>query len=287
MLRNPQRLRALMRAHTCTGEVDTQRWTRTSNCLRTVRGKLISTHKDTHNHADISWTRLKDTTPTLLREGRGRRRWDWIQTCLLTDRIELLISQQIVLWGIHGSTHGLSSSLRLRDSLCVDPLHMYTFVHQHVRAHLRWGNLAEGICTGQVRIIFCRRSGQCELALGQDRANSESIKPAGVMHTEGRLHPRCAERALTAHTLSGFFIGTQATAQSSALNTTNGKRGNGTFICLSSSGGLLLLLLLLIMHWNTGPPHSLGSITNINISQDEAHAIRQKLHCILSWGCGT
>lgn len=139
-------------------------------------------------------------------------------------------------------------------------------------------------CTGQVRIIFCGRS---ELALGQDRANSESIKPAGVMHTEGRLHPRCAERALTAHTLSGFFIGTQATAQSSALNTTNGKRGNGTFICLSSSGGLLPLLLLLTMHWNTGPPHSLGSITNINISQDEAHAIGQKLHCILSWGCGT
>lgn len=144
MLRNPQRPRALMRAHTCTGEVDTQRWTRTSNCLRTVRGKLISTHKDTHNHADISWTRLKDTTPTLLREGRGRCRWDWIQTCLLTDRIELLISQQIVLWGIHGSTHGLSSSLRLRDSLCVDLLHIYTFVHQSVHGQVRWGNLGEG-----------------------------------------------------------------------------------------------------------------------------------------------
>lgn len=66
---------------------------------------------------------------------------------------------------------------------------------------------------------------------------------AGVMHTEGRLHPRCAERALTAHTLSDFFIGTQATAQSSALNTTNGKRGNGIFICLSSLGGLLLLIM--------------------------------------------
>lgn len=92
-------------------------------------------------------------------------------------------------------------------------------------------------------------SGQCELALRQDRANSESIKPAGAMHTEGRPHPRCAERALTAHTLSGCFIGTQATAQSSALNTSNGKGGNGIFICLSSTGGLQLL----IMHWNRAP----------------------------------
>lgn len=95
----------------------------------------------------------------------------------------------------------------------------------------------------EVRIIFCGRSGQCELALRLDRANSESIKLAGVMHTEGRPHPHCAERALTAHTLSGFFIGTQAKAQSSALNTTNGKRGNGIFICLSSTGGLLLPIM--------------------------------------------
>lgn len=36
------------------------------------------------------------------------------------------------------------------------------------------------------RIIFRGQSGQCELALRQDRANSESIKLAGVMHTEGR-----------------------------------------------------------------------------------------------------
>lgn len=125
---------------------------------------------------------------------------------------------------------------------------MYTFVRQRVRAHVRWGSLGEGrVALVKSKLFSVGGSGQCELALGQDRANSESIKPAGVMHTEGRLHPRCAERALTAHTLSGFFIGTQATAQSSALNATNGKRGNGTFICLSSSGGRLLLLLLLIM----------------------------------------
>lgn len=122
-------------------------------------------------------------------------------------------------------------------------------IHLRICVHVCRGSRGEAGCTGQVRIISCGRSGQCALALRQERANSESIKLAGAMHTEGRLHPRCAERALTAHTLSGFFIGTQATAQSSALNTTNGKRGNGIFICLSSSGGLLLL----IMHWNTGP----------------------------------
>lgn len=103
--------------------------------------------------------------------------------------------------------------------------------------------LGKKVALVEVRIIFCGRSGQCELTLRQDRANSESIKPAGVMHTEGRPHPRCAERALTAHTLSGFFIGTQATAQSSALNTANGKGANGIFICLSSTGGLLLLIM--------------------------------------------
>lgn len=141
--------------------------------------------------------------------------------------------------------HGLSSSLRLKDRRCVDSLYMYTLMHPCVCVCVHWGNRLYWF---KVRIIFCGLGGQRELALRQDRANSESIKLTGVMNTEGRLHPRCAERALTARTLSGFFIGTQATAQSSALNTTNGKRGNGIFICLSSSGGRLL-----IMHWNTGP----------------------------------
>lgn len=86
-------------------------------------------------------------------------------------------------------------------------------------------------------------SGQCELALRRDSANSESIKPALAMRAAGRPHPRCAERALTAHTLSGFFISTQATAQSSAPNTRNGQRGNGIFIRLSSMGGLPLLIM--------------------------------------------
>lgn len=134
--------------------------------------------------------------------------------------------------------HGLSSSLRLKDRRCVDSLYMYTFVHLCVCM------CAGGAgCTGLVKskLFSVGGVGQCEPTLRQDRANSESIKLTGVMNTEGRLHPRCAERALTAHTLSGFFIGTQATAQSTALNTTNGKRGNGIFICLSSSGGLLLL----------------------------------------------
>lgn len=63
----------------------------------------------------------------------------------------------------------------------------------------------EADCTGQVQIILCGRSGRCDPVLRQDTANSESIKLAGVMNTEVRLHPRCAERALTAYTLSGFF----------------------------------------------------------------------------------
>lgn len=140
---------------------------------------------------------------------------------------------------------GLSSSLRLKDRLCVDSLTVHVYICGTVRVPM----CAEGKPSGkqvvplEVRIIFRGRSGQCELALRQDRANSESIKLAGVMHTEGRPHPRCAERALTAHTLSGFFIGTQATAQSSALNTANGQRGNGIFIRLSSTGGLLLLIM--------------------------------------------
>lgn len=124
-----------------------------------------------------------------------------------------------------------------RQTVCGLTVHVY--ICASVCVYVRWGSRLHW--TGQVQIIFCGWGGQCEPTLRQDRANSESIKLTGVMNTEGRLHPRCAERALTAHTLSGFFIGTQATAQSTALNTTNGKRGNGIFICLSSSGGLLLL----------------------------------------------
>lgn len=138
---------------------------------------------------------------------------------------------------------GLSSSLRLQDGLFVDSLYMYAFVYCICICVLGKPR-GKQAALDKIRIIFCGWSGQCELALRQGRANSESIKPAGVMHTEERPHPRCAERALTAHTLSGFFIGTQATAQSSALNTANGTRGNGIFICLSSAGGPLPRLLI-------------------------------------------
>lgn len=88
----------------------------------------------------------------------------------------------------------------------------------------------------KVQIIFCGQSGQCGLALRQDSANTESIRRTRMMHTEGGLRSGCTERALTAHTLSDFFIGTQEIAQSSALNTSNRKGGNGIFIRLSSSG---------------------------------------------------
>lgn len=139
---------------------------------------------------------------------------------------------------------GLSNSLRLKDRLCGLTVHVYICVSVGMHARMCAGEASgKQVALVEVRIIFCGRSWQCELALRQDRANSESIKLARVMHTEGRPHPRCAERALTAHTLSGFFIGTQATAQSAALNTTNGKRGNGIFICLSSTGGLLLPIM--------------------------------------------
>lgn len=48
-------------------------------------------------------------------KGKARwYRWDWSQTCLLlTGRIELLISQQIVLWGIHVSAADLPDSTEL------------------------------------------------------------------------------------------------------------------------------------------------------------------------------
>lgn len=90
----------------------------------------------------------------------------------------------------------------------------------------------------------------CKPDLRQDQANSESIKMLGMMNTEGRLHPYCAERALTARTLSGFFIGTEA-IQCSTRAATNGQRGNGIFICPSSS----------------------DSETNFNINQHEVHFI--------------
>lgn len=120
---------------------------------------------------------------------------------------------------------------------------MYTFVHLRASSCVRGKAWGKQVALVKSKLFSVGGVGSASSHLDKTRANSESIKLAGVMHTEGRLHPRCAERALTAHTLSGFFIGTQATAQSSALNTTNGKRGNGIFICLSSSGGLLLLIM--------------------------------------------
>lgn len=139
---------------------------------------------------------------------------------------------------------GLSSSLRLQDRLCVDSLYVSVYLRVCVCAHVCRGSLRGSRQRWSKSELFSVGGvGKVEFALRQDRANSESIKPAGVMHTEGRAHPRCAERALTAHTLSGFFTGTQATAQSTAVNTTNGRRGNGIFICLSSTGGLLLLIV--------------------------------------------
>ena len=96
-------------------------------------------------------------------------------------------------------------------------------VHVYTCAYVCWGSSR----TGQVEIVLCVYAGRREHTLRQDRANSGLIKLTGVMNTEGRFHSDCAERALTAHTLSGFFSGTQATAQSSALNITNGNRVGG------------------------------------------------------------
>lgn len=90
----------------------------------------------------------------------------------------------------------------------------------------------------------------CKPDLRQDQANSELIEMAGMMNTEERLHPHWAERALTARALSGFFNGTQA-IQCSTWAATNGQRGNGFFICLSSS----------------------DAETNFNISQHEVYFI--------------
>lgn len=70
----------------------------------------------------------------------------------------------------------------------------------------------------------------------QDTANRES------MHTEGRPHPRCAERALTAHTLSGFSLALRHQRNPQLLILPMG-RGNGIFIRLSSTGGLLPLIM--------------------------------------------
>lgn len=208
-------------------------WKKKKNCLRTNQRQLISAHEDRQNHTDIRWAQLKDTTLTLLRESQRRCRWDWIQTCLLTGKIELLISQQIVLWGIHGSTPWLSNCLWLKD--CV------------------WNRYTLYICVCgclpgkqdalvKVPVIFCGKNGQCGLPLRQDRANSESIKLMRVMHAEGRLRPRCAERALTARTQSGFCTRIQAEAQSPALNATSRKGGNCIFY--------FSFLPLLIMQWN-------------------------------------
>lgn len=101
--------------HTGTGESGNRKKVFSKHCLSINWSQLISTHKVRQSHTDRA--QLKDTTLTLLKKKKSQKRcrWDWIQTCLLTGKIELLISQQIVLWGIHGSTPWLPSSLWLKE----------------------------------------------------------------------------------------------------------------------------------------------------------------------------
>lgn len=66
----------------------------------------------THTHAP-NFTLAQGELVHLVKGKARWYRWDWSQTCLLlTGRIELLISQQIVLWGIHVSAADLPDSTK-------------------------------------------------------------------------------------------------------------------------------------------------------------------------------
>lgn len=59
---------------------------------------------------------------------------------------------------------GLSSSLRLKDRLCVDSLYIYTLVYLFVCVHVFWGSL-EASSTGRSPNYFLDRVGTVSLHL--------------------------------------------------------------------------------------------------------------------------
>lgn len=129
-----------------------------------------------------------------------------------------------------------------RQTVCGLTIHVY--ICACVRMRVCWASLGGGRQPwSKTELFSVGRVGSVSSHLDKTEQTVNRSSWLGWCIQKEGLNPCCAERALTAHTLSGFFIGTQATAQSSALNTTNGKRGNGIFICLSTKGGLLLRII--------------------------------------------
>lgn len=108
-----------------------------------------------------------------------------------------------MLWGIHGSAR-LSWSPKLKDS---------------VQAHCKYEHNCLCVCRFQWSKLIPVSKSSVGVSLILDKTGQ-------TVNTEGRLHPHCAERTLTARTLSDFFNGTQA-IQCSTRTATNGQGERG------------------------------------------------------------